>query len=65
MAACDYALIGEEIFAATAYLTKDPIRVATIVAEDWGKFAVAGLVIIGAILKTFNAVEVLNRLLNI
>ncbi|HHW19433.1 MAG TPA: hypothetical protein GXX30_11190 [Firmicutes bacterium] len=65
VAACDYALIGEEIFAAAAYLTKDPIRVATIVAEDWGKFAVAGLVIIGAILKTFNAVEVLNRLLNI
>jgi len=64
VAACDYALIGEEIFAAAAYLTKDPVRVATIVAEDWGKFVVAGLVILGVILKTFNALEGLNKLLN-
>ncbi len=52
VAACDYALIGEEIYAAAAYLTKDPVRVATLVAEDWAKFLVTGLLIVGAILQT-------------
>lgn len=64
VAACDYALIGEEIYAAAAYLTKDPVRVATIVAEDWGKWVVAGLVILGAILNTAGAVAGLNKFLN-
>ncbi len=64
VAACDYALIGEEIYAAAAYLTKDPVRIATIVAEDWAKFFVAGLLVLGAVLKTFGGLEVLNSILN-
>jgi hypothetical protein len=63
VAACDYALIGEEIYAAAAYLTKDPIRVATIVAEDWAKFLVTGLLILGAILQTAGKSEGLTQLL--
>ena len=64
VAACDYALIGEEIYAAAAYLTKDPVRIATIVAEDWAKFFVAGLLVLGAVLKTFGGLEVINSILN-
>jgi len=64
VAACDYALIGEEIYAAAAYLTKDPIRVATIVAQDWGKFFVTGLLVVGVLLQTFGGVEILNSILN-
>ncbi|HHY12514.1 MAG TPA: hypothetical protein GX529_07775 [Firmicutes bacterium] len=63
VAACDYALIGEEIFAAAAYLTQEPARIATIVVEDWGKFIVTGLVLLGSILATSNAVDWLNELL--
>ena len=63
VAACDYALIGEEIYAAAAYLTKDPVRVATIVAEDWAKFLVTGLVIVGAILQTMGKAAGLKALL--
>lgn len=57
VAACDYALIGEEIYAAAAYLSKDPIRIAAIVAEDWGKLLVFALVLIGVILKTAGNVD--------
>jgi hypothetical protein len=64
VAACDYALIGDEMYAAAAYLTKDPVRIATIVAEDWGKFFVAGLVALGALLQSLGAVESLNNILN-
>jgi hypothetical protein len=63
VAACDYALIGEEIFAAAAYLTQDPSRIATLVVEDWGKFVVTGLIILGAVLATANSVDWLNQLL--
>ncbi len=63
VAACDYALIGEEIFAAAAYLTQEPNRVATIVVEDWGKFLVTGLVLLGSVLATFSAADWLNKLL--
>lgn len=54
ISACDYCLIGEEIYAASGYLTKDPVRLATLVAQDWGKQIFAALIVIGAILATFN-----------
>jgi len=52
VAACDYALIGEEIYAAGAYLTKEPGQVAGLIAEDWFKVAAQGLIVIGAIMAT-------------
>ena len=35
IASCDYVLIGEEMYAATAYLTKQPVMPGTLVAQDW------------------------------
>lgn len=36
--ACDYTLLGEEVYAASAYLTKEPVLVASLKAQDMGKF---------------------------
>ncbi|MEO0205196.1 MAG: DUF6754 domain-containing protein [candidate division WOR-3 bacterium] len=36
--ACDYTLLGEEVYAASAYLTKEPVLVASLKAQDTGKF---------------------------
>jgi hypothetical protein len=63
VAACDYAIIGEEIYAAAAYITKDPVRVATIVVEDWAKFAATALIVIGVILQSLGSVDVINSIL--
>jgi hypothetical protein len=52
VAACDYTLIGEEIYAASAYLSKEPVLMGTIKAQDWGKALAIGLIIIGVILET-------------
>jgi hypothetical protein len=49
---CDYTLIGEELFAASAYLSKDPMLTGTVVAQDIVKMAVGILVVIGTILAT-------------
>jgi hypothetical protein len=52
VAACDYALIGEEIYAASAYLTREPTTMGTLVAEDWGKMLAELVIIVGCILQS-------------
>ena len=47
--ATDYTLIGEEIFAAGAYLSKDAAMIGSIVAQDIGKFIGITLMILGLI----------------
>jgi hypothetical protein len=44
--ACDYTLIGEELYAASAYLGREPLLMGTLKAQDWAKgvFAVSLLV---------------------
>jgi len=52
VAACDYTLIGEEIYAASAYLSKEPVLLGTIKAQDWGKATVIFLILVGVVLQT-------------
>ncbi len=47
--ACDYTLIGEELYAASAYLGKEPVLLGSLKAEDWAKAIVMVLLVIGAI----------------
>jgi hypothetical protein len=50
--ACDFVLMGEELYAASAYLSREPQQLGTLKAQDWGKAIVVGLIIIGVILST-------------
>lgn len=50
--ACDYTLIGEEFYAATAYLSDDPRVVGTVKGIDLMKLVVMALLIVGALLTT-------------
>jgi hypothetical protein len=52
VAACDYALIGEEIYAASAYLSKEPVMYGTVVGQDWLKILVWFFILAGVILAT-------------
>ena len=45
--ACDYTLIGEELFAAAAYLTKEPIQMGSLFAQDRAKIVIFGLIMLG------------------
>ena len=51
VAACDYTLIGEELFAASAYLSKDPHQLGSLKGQDFGKAAFVIVLIIGIILE--------------
>ena len=48
--ACDYTLLGEELYAAGAYIKKDPIQICTLKAQDVLKLAVFVCLIIGSLL---------------
>jgi len=50
VAGCDYALIGEEMYAASAYLSKEPVLTGTVVGQDIGKIIVTVLIVLGVIL---------------
>jgi hypothetical protein len=47
--ACDYTLIGEELYAASAYLGREPILLGSLKAQDYAKAAVILISIIGLI----------------
>jgi hypothetical protein len=55
VAACDYTLIGEEFFAASAYLSRDPDQLGSLKGQDVGKLVVAALMIVGVGLYSFAA----------
>lgn len=48
---CDYTLIGEELFAASAYLSKMPDQIGSLKGQDFGKLLVVLLILTGTILE--------------
>ncbi len=62
--ACDYTLIGEELFAASAYLSKDPHQLGSLKGQDLGKAIFVIVLLIGVILEIFN-VHILKDFLSL
>jgi hypothetical protein len=52
IAACDYTLIGEEFYAASAYLSGDPHQLGSLKGQDFGKLLVACLLVVGSLMAT-------------
>ena len=53
---CDYTLIGEELYAASAYLSKEPVQIGTLRGQDIGKAVILSAIVIGTVLATVGAV---------
>ncbi len=51
VAACDYTLIGEEMLAASAYLSKDPVTLGSLKAEDYAKALIIIFLIVAILSK--------------
>ena len=49
VAACDYTLIGEELYAASAYLSDDPMQIGSLKGQDAAKALIMALIIVGVI----------------
>jgi hypothetical protein len=60
--ACDYTLIGEELYAASAYLSREPILLGAIKGQDYSKALILGLIIVGTLLAVAFGVPVIDLL---
>ncbi|MEK6533585.1 MAG: DUF6754 domain-containing protein [Nitrospirota bacterium] len=49
---CDYTLIGEELYAASAYLSREPVQLGTLRGQDIGKAMILSVIGIGVLLAT-------------
>jgi hypothetical protein len=61
---CDYLLIGEELFAASASITREKMAIATLAGQDWIKVVAIVLMIVGALLK-MAGVDAIYKLMGI
>ena len=53
--ACDYTLIGEELFAASAYLGREPLLLGCLKGQDYAKLLIIAALLVGITLLTVNA----------
>ena len=53
IAACDYTLMGEELYAASAYLSHEPIMTGGLKGQDFIKILIGICIIIGVLLTSF------------
>ncbi len=60
--ACDYTLIGEELYAASAYLSQNPILLSALRAQDYGKLLTIVLLILFTGLSLIFGLNVLSLL---
>ncbi|QUL98564.1 MAG: hypothetical protein IMF26_00180 [Candidatus Fermentithermobacillus carboniphilus] len=64
VAACDYTLIGEELFAAGVYMSREPSEIGALTAQEAAKVAAVTLMLIGAALASFGKDSLVNILKN-
>jgi hypothetical protein len=68
---CDYTLIGEELYAASAYLGREPKQLGSIKGQDACKAVIMAIIVAGMILSTISALTgndsfmFLSRLMNL
>ena len=54
LAACDYVIIGEEYYAASAYITRNPTYLGSIVGQDISKLILITMVLIGVVVASID-----------
>ena len=55
--ACDYTIIGEELFATSAYLSKEPKLLGSLKGSDLAKAIIVGILALGAIFETLGITQ--------
>ncbi|MBL8065179.1 MAG: hypothetical protein JNM34_04885 [Chthonomonadaceae bacterium] len=61
IAACDYVLIGDEFYAASAYLTRQPLLVGSLVGQDWCKLLITASISIGFLWLSVDRTRMVNE----
>ncbi|MFA4985753.1 MAG: DUF6754 domain-containing protein [Candidatus Brocadiia bacterium] len=52
--ACDYTLMGEELYAASAYLSREPMQLGSLKGSDYSKVLLLSMVVLGTVIVSLN-----------
>ena len=55
VAACDYTLIGEELFAASSYLSREPVMLGSLKGQDLAKMLIVYVIVFAFVVGTVGA----------
>ncbi|UCF70493.1 MAG: hypothetical protein JSW49_09900 [candidate division WOR-3 bacterium] len=58
--ACDFTLIGEELYAASAYISKEPLLLGAIKGEDLGKVVIFSALVIASLIGILTRFPILK-----
>ncbi|MEO0085012.1 MAG: DUF6754 domain-containing protein [candidate division WOR-3 bacterium] len=58
--ACDYTLIGEELYAASAYLSREPLLLGSLKGQDYGKMIILVVLGLGSALLLLSKIPALH-----
>ncbi len=65
IAACDYTLMGEELYAASAYLSHESLLLGGLKGQDFFKLIVVFLIILGVVLMMFGSAGTYHNWFNV
>ena len=57
---CDYTLMGEELYAASAYLSREPLQLGSLKGQDYSKGFIILVLIVGTIASTAGSAFFIN-----
>jgi len=60
--ACDYTLIGEELYAASAYLSREPLLLGSLKGQDFGKLLILVVIVLSSTLLLLSRISGLQFL---
>jgi hypothetical protein len=58
--ACDYTLLGEELYAASAYLSQEPLLMGAIKAQDYGKAIIVVILVVVTVIALASRLPVMS-----
>jgi hypothetical protein len=61
IAACDYVLIADEFYAASAFLTRQPVLVGSLIGQDWSKLLIGAFIIGGFLLNSIERQAIVTQ----
>jgi hypothetical protein len=65
IASCDYTVIGEELYAASAYLTREPTMLGSLIGQDRAKIGILAMIVLGALGVTFGLGHLIARIVGV
>jgi hypothetical protein len=57
LTSCDYTIIGEEVFAAGAYLSREPAQLGSVRGQDVSKLVILAVIFLGVVSATWMSVR--------